>query len=219
ADDGDADRARVLELVLDAVADLAGEGARALVVGELRVDDHADFAAGLDRVGRADAVEGGGDGLERPEAVDVGGHGLGARAGTDGGDGVREADHARVERARRDFLAVGGDGVDDDVVLAARLDELRADAGVAAFVLAVDRLADVVEQARALGDVGVEAELGGDDRAEEADLDGVLEDVLRIGGAELELAQEGDDLRVQARDLELAHGGVARALDDLADVG
>ena len=55
ADDRHLDLARVLELVLDLARDLVREQDRRVVVDLLRLDDHADLAAGLQRVDLLDA--------------------------------------------------------------------------------------------------------------------------------------------------------------------
>ena len=75
------------------------------------------------------------------------------------------------------------------------LGDRGADGGVRALDLVVDRLADVVEQAAHLGDLDVGADLGRDDRREAARLDDVVEHVLAVARAELEPAEELDDLR------------------------
>ena len=66
---------------------------------------------------------------------------------------------------------VGGDRVDDLRRQVVALGDLRADRGVRALDLVVDRLADVVEQAARLRDLDVGADLGRDDRREPARLD------------------------------------------------
>ena len=101
------------------------------------------------------------------------------------------------------------DRVDDDRGLAVTLDEVGADARVAALHLARDRLADVVEEAGALGHVGVEPDLARDQRREERRLDRVVEHVLVVGEPVPELAEQLDDLRVEAVDVELGDGVLA----------
>ena len=63
--------------------------------------------------------------------------------------------------------------------------ELRADGGVRALVLLIDRLADVVQQAGAARELDVEPELGRHQAGEIADLDRVQQHVLRVRRAEL----------------------------------
>ncbi len=65
---------------------------------------------------------------------------------------------------------VAGDGVNHLGALVEAAREVGADIGVAAFYLVVDRLADIVEEAAALGQLHVEAELGGDHAGKERDL-------------------------------------------------
>ena len=97
----------------------------------------------------------------------------------------------RVDHLERQVVALG---------------DRRADGGVRALDLVVDRLADVVEQAAHLGDLDVGADLGGDDRGQAAGLDDVVEHVLAVAGPELEPAEQLDDLGGQARDAGLVGG-------------
>ena len=83
----------------------------------------------------------------------------------------------------------------------------------------VDGLADVVEQAAHLGDLDVRADLGGDDRGQVAGLDDVVEHVLAVARAELEPAQQLDDLGGQARDTGLVGGLLAGLAHDELDLG
>ena len=84
------------------------------------------------------------------------------------------------------WAAIAVDDLERHVVL---LGERRADGGVRALDLMVDRLADVVEQAADLGGLDVGAQLRGDDRREVARLDAVEEHVLAVAGAVLEPAE------------------------------
>ena len=65
---------------------------------------------------------------------------------------------------------------------------------VRAVDLVVDGLADVVQQAGALGDLGVGAKFGGHDAGEMSDLDGVVEDVLAVARAVLEAPEDANEL-------------------------
>src|SRR6476661_2423807 len=67
----DLDLAGVLHFLLDLLGDVAGYLGAGEVVQELGVHDDADLAAGLDRVGLADAVEGHRQFLQVAEALDV----------------------------------------------------------------------------------------------------------------------------------------------------
>ena len=69
------------------------------------------------------------------------------------------------------------------------LRQLPADLGVAALDLRVGRLADVVQQPAALGELRVRAQLGGDDARQDRHLDGVRQHVLAVARAVLQLAQ------------------------------
>ena len=85
--------------------------------------------------------------------------------------------------------------------------------------LVVDRLADVVQQAGALGDLDVGAELGGHDAGEVRDLDGVVEHVLAVAGAVLEAPEDPDELGRHAVDVGVEAGLLAGLLDGRLDLG
>ena len=93
--------------------------------------------------------------------------------------------------------------MDDLLGLAVLAQQVDADLQVGAVHLAVDRLADVVQQAAAAGDGDVGLELGRHGAGEEGDLPAVLEDVLAVGGAVAQAAEELDQLRVHAGDAQL----------------
>ena len=202
-----------------------------LVVGhDAGLDHDAHLTAGLDGEGLLHAGHRHGQLFEPAEPFNVGGHGLGPGAGTRGGDGVGEDHEPGVDRLGLDLGVVGGDGVDHDAGLTVAADEVRPDDRVTALVFALDGLADIVEQAGALGDVGLEPELGREHRAELRHLDGVVEDVLRVGKTEAQLAEQLDGLGVQAGDLQPVHGLLANrgdvqihllpgAVDRLLDAG
>ncbi len=111
------------------------------------------------------------------------------------------------------------DGVDDLRALAVATGEVGADDGVRALDLVVDRFAEVVQKAGALGRGLVEAELGGHDAAERGDLDGVREDVLAEGGAVAQRAQGLHELGVQVVDAGVEGGLLAGLADALVDEG
>ena len=67
----------------------------------------------------------------------------------------------------------------------------------------VGRFADVVQQAGTAGQVAVEAHLFGHHAGDERDFDRMPQHVLAVAGAEVQPAQQIDDLRVQAADLRL----------------
>ena len=100
---------------------------------------------------------------------------------------------------------------------------------MAALLLAVHRLADVVQQAGPFGHLRIKPDLRGQHRAEEGDFNRVVEGVLGVGKAELEPAEEVDDLRMKSVDLQALHGFLPRlhhieadlllgARDELLDV-
>jgi hypothetical protein len=101
---------------------------------------------------------------------------------------------------------MAGDRVDDDLVLAVAPADLLADLGDASLALVVDRLADVVEQPRPLGELLVEPQLGGHDPRQVGDLLDVVEDVLAVRGPVLQPPEELHQLRVDVLDPELLDG-------------
>ncbi len=82
------------------------------------------------------------------------------------------------------------------------------------FGLVVGHLADVVEQTRTAGGLGVEAQLRGHDAGQVGRLACVLQEVLAVGGAVLHLADHTDQLGVQAVDAQVDGRALAH-LDDL----
>ena len=81
-------------------------------------------------------------------------------------------------------------GVHDFRLFAVALEQLGADLGMAAFHLVVGRLADVVQQAAAAGQVAVEAHFFGHHAGEERDFDRVPQHVLAVAGAEVQPAEQ-----------------------------
>ena len=108
---------------------------------------------------------------------------------------------------------VGQDAVDDVRALFVFAGDVGADLGMGAFHLVVDGLADVMQQAAALGQGDVRAQLGCHDAGQMGHFDGVLEHVLAVGGAELQAAQQLDQLGVQAVDVGI-EGGLFALLPD-----
>ena len=82
-----------------------------------------------------------------------------------------------------------------------------------ALDLVVDRLADVVQQPGPLGLFDVEAQLCGHDAAEEGNLQGVLQYVLAVAGAVLQLADQLEQLRVDPVDAQVEGGLLPGLLD------
>ena len=104
------------------------------------------------------------------------------------------------------------DGVDDNGGLAKAFNKTGADGGVAALVVTLDCLADVMQQAGALGQARIEPDLASQHRAQKAHLNGVIERVLRVGEPVLEATEQLDDLGVQAVDAKTLHGVLTRLL-------
>ena len=84
-----------------------------------------------------------------------------------------------------------------------------------ALQVAVDRLADVVQERGARRDVAVEAELLRHDAGEERDFERVVQDVLPVARAELQPAHEAEDLRMEVVEPELERRGLAFLADRL----
>ena len=87
-----------------------------------------------------------------------------------------------------------------------------------AFDLVRQRLADVVHQRRAARELLVEAELGGHHAGEEPRLDRVQPLVLRVARAEVERADELDDLGMRLLDAERLERLLAERADLLIEV-
>src|SRR5579883_2563979 len=109
ADDADADLAGVAEGAFDLAGDVLGEDG-GLLVGDARVlDEDADLAAHLDRVGALDALVGGAQLLEVLEAGDVGLELLAAGAGAGLADLVAGVDDVVEDGAGLLIALAGGD--------------------------------------------------------------------------------------------------------------
>src|SRR5439155_2679241 len=95
ADHGDSDLPRILQLLLDASRDVAGQSLRARVVDALVLDHDAHLTAGLDRVALLHALERVCYTLERLEPLDVGLEALAPSTGTRAADRVGRAHQHR----------------------------------------------------------------------------------------------------------------------------
>ena len=115
--------------------------------------------------------------------------------GPRGGDGVGRLHDHRFERRPVDVHVVRGHRHHDRFALAVLAEEVDADLQVRALHLAIDRLADVVHERGADGDVGVEADLPRHDAGEARDFGRVIEHVLPVAGAVLQPAHQPQDLR------------------------
>ena len=109
---------------------------------------------------------------------------------------------------------VGADGVADLGLLLELLGEFHADDCVRQFRFVVGHLADVVEQAGAAGDLGVETQFRCHDACEVGRFTGVLQQVLAVGRTVFHLADHADQLGVQSVDSQVDR----RALADLDDL-
>src|SRR5262249_14888749 len=164
------------------------------------------------------ALEPVGDVLELLEALDVGLEDLAARPRPRGRKGVGAVDQDRLERAWLVVAVMALHGVDDLVRLPQLAQHLPPQLEVRSLHLAVDRLADVVEQARALGDLGVGTELRGHVGREPGDLLGVLEHVLSVGRPVLQTPEQLDELGMEIRDRKLARGRFPFLADALPEL-
>src|SRR5690606_15939257 len=158
------------------------------VVYLVGLHDDPDLASGLDGERVLDAGEARGDALETLEALDVALERLAPGAWTRRGDRVCGVDDDGEEGLGAVQVVVVGDRVDDLAGFTETPPEVRSDLRVGALDLAVDRLADVVQQARAARHGLVHPDLCGDDPGEVGYLHRVLEDVLSVAGAELHAA-------------------------------
>ncbi len=217
AEDGDADFAGVGHFGLDAFGDVAGDEFGGGVVAAFGIDDDADFAAGLDGEGLADALEARGDAFEFLQALDVAFEGFAAGTGAGAGDGVGGHDDRGVGAGGGDIVVVSADGVEDGFGLVEFADEFHAEGGVAAFLIVVHGFADVVEESGAAGEGAVETEFIGDHLAEEGDFDGVAEDVLAVAGAVVESADLFGDFGMEAGDVAFEDGFFAHLADVVFD--
>ncbi len=86
--------------------------------------------------------------------------------------------------------------VGDDLAFAVAFERLVTQLRMAAFLFVVDGFADVVQQTTATTEFGIEAHVGSHRAAEERDLLRMLQHILPVAGAPLELAQQTQDLRM-----------------------
>ena len=109
-------------------------------------------------------------------------------------------------------------------------DEFHAHLGVVLVAVRLDALSDVVQEGAALGDVPVDADLGGEHAGDDGDFLGMREDILSIAGPEMQPPEGLDEFRrhvvqSQIEDdllafLEYLLGDLARHfLDDFLDAG
>src|SRR5690606_13952422 len=159
-DHDDLDLPRILELLLEPPRDGLGQPGHPGVVDQLGLDDDAHLAARLDREAALDAREALRDLLQLLEALHVRLEHLAARTRPRAADRVRRRDEERLRVAVRLLVVVRADRVQDLVRLVVLLAELVAELDVRALVLVRQALADVVQQAHALGHLHVQPHLG-----------------------------------------------------------
>ena len=174
---------------------------------------------GLQRERLRHALERVGDALELLEALDVGLEDVAARAGTRGRDRVGGLDDHRLERRPVDVHVVRGHRHHHRLALAVLAQEVDAELEVRALHVAVDRLADVVEERGADRDVRVEPELPcAMMPARKRDFLRVVQDVLAVAGAELQPAHQPQNFGMQVVQSELEGRGLAVLADGLVHV-
>lgn len=71
ADDGDADLARIGQILFDLFSNIFAKDIRGVVVHVIGIDHDPDFAPGLNGIGLSHPVEAGGDAFQFFEALDV----------------------------------------------------------------------------------------------------------------------------------------------------
>ena len=113
---------------------------------------------------------------------------------------------------------VGTDCVHDVRLLAVLLAEFGAKDSVRQLAFLIAHLANVVQQTRALGRFGIEAEFGSHHRAEVRHLAAVLEQVLSVRRAVFHTTHHADQVGVQSVYAQINGGALADLHDFLLDV-
>ena len=106
-------------------------------------------------------------------------------------------------------------GVDDVCVLVIALAKIYADIDMRAFHLAVNCLADIMQQAGALCLCGIDAQLSGENAGDMRNLNGVLQHILTIACAVTHASEQLDQLRMQTVHAGFENCAFAFLLDDL----
>ncbi len=99
------------------------------------------------------------------------------------------------------------------------LQEVEAELEVRPLDVAVDCLADVVEERRPDRHVRIEPELPRHDTGEVGDFAGMMQDVLPVARSELQAPHEAKHFRVQVVETELECGGLAILADGIVHLG
>jgi len=134
----------------------------------------------LHRVDLAHAVLALGDLLEVAQARDIALQRLPPCPGAGSGQRVGGLHDHRLDGARLDLVVVGFDRVRHRLWLLEAAGEAGANLGVGAVHLVAHRLADVVQQRPASGDLGRGPQLVGHQRGQMRALDQVIEHVLAV---------------------------------------
>src|SRR5919109_3219728 len=217
-DHGDLDLARVLELLLDLLRDVARDRLRLEIVHVLRRDHHPHLAARLHREHLLDALVLGADLLQTLEALDVGLQRLTPRTGPAAADRIGDLREDRVHGSLLHLPVVRLDAVDDVGVFLPAPSDLGADDRVRPLDLVRDGLADVVQERSPLRDRRVDPDLRGESAGDVGRLHEVLQHVLSVARAVLEPAEEPDQLRVHVGEAHLGDRVLSRLPDLLLEV-
>src|SRR5580704_2777617 len=218
-DHGDADLARVGQFLFDLLGDVARDHLGLDVVDPVGLDHDPDLAARLHSEDLLHALVVAGDLLQALQALDVHLERLAPRAGPAAAYRVRGLGQYSLDGADIDLVVVRLDGVHHVLRLAVAAGDLGADQRVAALDLVGERLADVVQHRAALEQGRVDPQLAGHHARDVRRLDQVAQDVLAVGGAVPQPAEEADELFVHLGDAELDQRVLARPLAQLLDLG
>src|ERR1700761_6890456 len=217
ADHGDADLARIGQLLLDLLGDVAGDDLGLDVVHAVRLDHDPDLPAGLHGEHLLHALVGDGDLLQPLQPLDVGLQRLPPGPGPPAADRGGGVGQHGFDGAGLDLVVVGLDRVDDVVSLAVTPGDLGPDQRVAALDLVGQGLADVVQQRAALHQSSVQAQFAGHHPGDVGRLDQVLEHVLAVAGAVPQPPEQRDQLLVHAGEAQLDQGVLAGPGPQLLD--
>src|SRR3954470_11463401 len=184
-DHGHLDLARVFEFILDAARDVLRQPDRLLVGDALAFDDDTDFASGLEREGLGDPFERIGDAFEFFQAFDVRLENVAPGTRARRRDRVGGLYDHCFERRPVDVHVVRGDRHQDRFAFAVLPQEVKSKLQVRALQIAIDRLANVVQERGPRGDVAVEPDFLCHDAGEKCDFLRMVQDVLSVAGSEL----------------------------------